>query len=78
MRSAWEHFTSWWVYPAIAAIAALLIVLAVLRVQGEVVLILFRLTVVASALAYAYDHQWRRKGLARSPGRAHSKHRPRS
>lgn len=64
MRGAWAHLTSWWVYPLIGALAALLVVLALLRVQEEVTLILFRLTVVAAALAYMYDHRWRRRRLS--------------
>lgn len=61
MSSAWAHFTSWWVYPAVSALAIILLGLAIAQVKPDVVLVLFRLTVVLSGLAYAYDHGWRRR-----------------
>ena len=73
MKGAWAHLTSWWLYPVIGVIAVLLIVLAVLQIQPEVTLILFRLTVVVSALAYMYDHRWRRPRFARLAATKHEK-----
>jgi hypothetical protein len=60
MKGAWEHFTSWWVYPVLGAIALTLLALAALQIAPLLVLLLFRATVVLSGLAYLYDHRWRR------------------
>ena len=60
IRGAWAHLTSWWVYPVSLAVAAVLAVLALFGVHVELVLFLFRLGAVATVLAFAYDHRWRR------------------
>lgn len=62
MKGAWEHFTSWWAYQAMAGVSLLLLSLLI-ATGSDLFYVLFRLMVPIGAVAYAYDQRSRRPKL---------------
>ncbi len=75
VRRRWEHFTSWWVYPATAFLSVTLIALLILGVGGDIVLIALRLMLFLASAAFIYDLRWRKPRARKARRRQESRRR---